>query len=153
MHARRKPMREISSSTCPAGQPRQRFLIRHRAWIEQGVVWPPFGPYGEKIEGPGLSGRGECQVYGTPLASSKRNRGKNRFCAWELGVSGERSSCRWCIALFIEYELGKTGPGVGAQRCGNVLGGIGDASRATGEIDSSEGVAAPLCRKAMLARC
>ena len=34
---------------------------------------------GEKIEGAELSGRGKCQVYGTPLASSKRNRGKIGF--------------------------------------------------------------------------
>ena len=68
-------------------------------------------------------------------------------------MAGERPSCRWCIALVIGYDLGKTGPGVGSQRCGNVLGGIGDASRATGEIDSSEGVASTRGRKPMLARC
>ena len=65
---------------------------------------------------------------------------ENRVCAWGFGKSGERPSYRWCTALFIGYELGKTGPGVGSQRYGDVLGGIGDASRAAGEIDSSERV-------------
>ena len=72
-------MRGISWSPSSMGQPRQKFLIRHYAWIESGVAWPPFGPWREKTEGAELSGRGECQVYSTPLASSKRNRGKIGF--------------------------------------------------------------------------
>ena len=76
--------------------------------------------------------------------------------------SGERSSCRWCITLFIEYELDKTGPGVGASRRGgggNVCGGVGDASRVAGGkeavfvIDSFEGVEAIRGRRPMLTRC
>ena len=64
--------------------------------------------------------------------------------------------------MFVEYEWGKTGPGVGASRRGgggNVLGGIGDALRAAGGkevvfvIDSSEGVAATRGRRPMLVRC
>ena len=68
-------------------------------------------------------------------------------------MAGERPSCRWCIALFIGYELGKTGPGVGSQMCGNVPGSIGDASRVLGGIDLSEGVASTRGGKPMLARC
>ena len=76
VHASRKPMRGISWSPSPTGQLCQRFVIKHRAWIGQGVAWPPFCPCGEKIVGAELSERGECQVFGTPLASSKQNRGK-----------------------------------------------------------------------------
>ena len=70
-------------------------------------------------------GRGECQAYGTPLGIFETKSWRNRCCAWELGESGDRSSRRWCIALFIVYVLDKTGPGVGAARrsgTGNVQG-------------------------------
>ena len=114
-------MREISWSPSPTDQLRQRFLIKYRAWIGQGIAWLPFCPCGEKIVG--------AELLGTPRVSSVRYSAytfeikswENRCCAWELGESGERSSCRWCITLLIEYECGKTGLGVGASRRGGVV--------------------------------
>ena len=44
--------------------------------IGQGVAWPPFCLCEEKIVGAELSGRGEYQVCGNPLASSNQNRGE-----------------------------------------------------------------------------
>ena len=86
----------------------------------------------------------------------------NRCCAWELGEVGDRSSCKWCIGLFIGHALDKTGPGVGAaKREGtvNVRGGVRGASRGAGVnksmfvIRSPEGVAAIHGKRPMLARC
>ena len=66
---------------------------------------------------------------------------------------GGLPSCMWCIALFIGYELGKTEPGAGSQRCGKLIGGIVGAFRAMGGTGLSGGVASTRGRKPIFARC
>ena len=83
-------------------------------------------------------------------------------CAWELGEAGDRSSCKWYIALCIGYALDKTGAGVGAARRGgtdNVRGGVRGVSRGAEVnksmlvIGSPERVAGIRGRRPMLTGC
>ena len=67
--------------------------------------------------------------------------------------SGVRKGVYACIAMFIEYELGKTEPGAGSQRCGKLIGSIVGASRAMRGIGSSGGVASTRGKKTIFARC
>ena len=85
-----------------------------------------------------------------------------RCCDWELDEVGYLSSCNWCISLFVEFALGKTGAEVDGARCertGNVRGRVGGALRDAGGngsvsvVGSPEGVAEIRGRMSMLARC
>ena len=98
---------------------------------------------GRKLKG--LYSRDAATVKSTVLRFlfSKRNHGK-------IGCARGGYAC---IALFIEYELGKTEPEAGSQRCGKLIGGVVGASRAMGGIGSSGGVASTRGKKTIFARC